>query len=93
MQLPNLENKKKQIKPTKLTKEKSAIKRGNKPQAPLAGEQKRPAQEDWLGYLWFASLKGHGSSLRGLSHDCHVESGTGYLCVWFWSVGHGSLQC
>ena len=30
------------IKPTKLTKEKSAIKRGNKPQAPLASEQKCP---------------------------------------------------
>ena len=28
-----------QINPTKLTKEKSAIKRGNKPQAPLASEQ------------------------------------------------------
>ena len=36
MQLPNLEIKEKQIKATKLTKEKSAIKRGNKPQAPLA---------------------------------------------------------
>ena len=36
MQLPNLENEEKQIKPTKLTKEKSTIKRGNKPQAPLA---------------------------------------------------------
>ena len=35
MQLPNLENKEKQIKSTKLTKEKPAIKRGNKPQAPL----------------------------------------------------------
>ena len=35
MQLPNLETKKKQIKPTKLTKEKSAIKMGNNPQAPL----------------------------------------------------------
>ena len=34
MQLPNLEIKEKKIKPTKLTKEKSAIKRGNKPQLP-----------------------------------------------------------
>ena len=47
MQLPNLENKKKQIKPTKLTKEKPAIKRGNKPQAPLASEQRCPAQAVW----------------------------------------------
>ena len=47
MQLPNLENKEKQIKPTKLTKEKSAIKRGNKPQAPLASEQKCPALAVW----------------------------------------------
>ena len=47
MQLPNLEIKEKQIKPTKLTKEKSAIKRGNKPQAPLASEQKCPAQAAW----------------------------------------------
>ena len=35
MQLPNLENQKeKQTRPTKLTKEKSAIKRGNKPKLP-----------------------------------------------------------
>ena len=34
-----------QINPTKLTKEKSAIKRGNKPQAPIASEQMCPAQE------------------------------------------------
>ena len=93
MQLPNLENKEKQKKPTKLTKEKSAIKRGNKPQAPLASEQRCPAQEVWLGYLRFASLKGHGLSLCGLSHDCFAGSGTEYLCVWFWSVGQGSLQC
>ena len=93
MQLPNLENEEKQIKPTKLTKEKSAIKRGNKPQAPLASEQRCPAQEVWLGYLRFASLKGHGSSLCGLSHDYLAESGTRYLCVWFWSVGQSSLQC
>ena len=39
----------------KLTKEKSAIKRGNKPQAPLASEQRCPAQAVWLGYLRFAS--------------------------------------
>ena len=39
-----LEIKEKQIKPTKLTKEKSAIKRGNKPQAPLASDQRCPAQ-------------------------------------------------
>ena len=77
----------------KLTKEKSAIKRGNKPQAPLASEQRCPAQEVWLGYLRFASLKGHGSSLCVLSHDCLAGSGTGYLCVWFWNVGQGSLQC
>ena len=84
MQLPNLENKEKQRKrPTKLTKEKSAIKRGNKPQAPLASEQRCPAQVVWLGYLRFASLKGHGSSLCGLSHDCLAGSGTEYLCVWF----------
>ena len=43
MQLPNLENEEKQIKPTKLTKEKSAIKKGNKPQAPLASAQRCPA--------------------------------------------------
>ena len=30
-----------------LTKEKSAIKRGNKPQAPLASEQKCPALAVW----------------------------------------------
>ena len=82
-----------QTRPTKLTKEKSAIKRGNKPQAPLASEQRCPAQEVWLAYLRFASLKEHGSSLCGLSHDCLAGNGTGYLCVWFWSVGQGSLQC
>ena len=38
----------KQINPTKLTKEKSTIKRGNKPQAPLASEQRCPTQEVWL---------------------------------------------
>ena len=80
-----------QINPTKLTKEKSAIKRGNKPQAPLAIEQRCPSQEVWLGYLQFASLKGHESSLCGLSHDCLAGSGTGYLCVWFWSVRQGSF--
>ena len=84
---------KKQIKPTKLTKEKSAIKRGNKPQAPLASEQRCPAQKVWLGYLRFASLKGHGSSLCGLSHNCLAGSRTEYLCVWFWRVGQCSLQC
>ena len=47
MQLPNLENEEKQIKPTKLTKEKSAIKRGNKPQAPLASVQRYPALAVW----------------------------------------------
>ena len=47
MQLPNLKIKEKQIKATKLTKEKSAIKRGNKPQAPLASEQKCHAQAAW----------------------------------------------
>ena len=75
-----------QINPTKLTKEKSAIKRGNKPQAPLASEQRSPAQEVWLGYLRFASLKGHGSSLCVLSHDCLAGSGAGYLCVWFFAM-------
>ena len=75
MQLPNLEKKEKQIKPTKLTKKKSAIKRGNKPQAPLASEQRCPALAVWLGYLRFASLKGHGSSLCGLSHDCLAGNG------------------
>ena len=59
----------------RLTKEKSAIKRGNKPQVPLASEQRCPAQEVWLGYLRFASLKGHGSSLCGLSHDCLAGNG------------------
>ena len=93
MQLPNLKNKEKQIKSTKLTKEKSAIKRGNKPQAPLASEQKCPAQVVWLEYLRFTSLMGHGSSLCGLSHGYLAGSETGYLCVWFWSVGQGSLQC
>ena len=93
MQLPNLENEEKQIKPTKLTKEKSAIKRGNKPQAPLASEQRCPAQAVRLGYLRFASLKGHGSSLCGLSHGYLARNGILYLCVWFWSVGQGSLQC
>ena len=47
MQLPNLENEEKQIKPTTLTKQKSAIKRGNKPQAPLASEKNCPAQAVW----------------------------------------------
>ena len=47
MQLPKLENKEKQIKSIKLTKEKLAIKRGNKPQAPLASEQRCPAQAVW----------------------------------------------
>ena len=72
---------------------KSAIKRGNKPQAPLASEQRCPAQAVWLGYLRFASLKGHGSSLCVLSHGYLAGNGTGYQCVWFWSVGQGSLQC
>ena len=65
-----------QINPTKLTKEKSAIKRGNKPQSPLASEQRCPAQEVWLGYLRFASLKGYGSSLCGLSHGYLAGNGT-----------------
>ena len=34
-------------KPTKLTKEKLATKRGNKPQAPLSSEQKSQAQGVW----------------------------------------------
>ena len=75
MQLPNLENEEKQIKPTKLTKEKSAINRGNKPQAPLASEQRCPAQAVWLGYLRFASQKGHGSSLCVLSHGYLAGNG------------------
>ena len=37
----------KQTRPTNLTKEKLAIKRGNKPQAPLASEQRCPAQVVW----------------------------------------------
>jgi len=65
-----------QIKPTKLTKEKSAIKRGNKPQAPLASEQRCHAQEVWLGYLRFASRMVHGSCLCGLSHGYLTGSGT-----------------
>ena len=36
-----------QTRPTKLTKEKLAIKRGNKPQGPLASEQRCPAQAVW----------------------------------------------
>ena len=39
--------KEEQTRPTKLTKEKSAIKRGNKPQAPLASEQRCPALAVW----------------------------------------------
>ena len=93
MQLPNLEKRReKESSPTKLTQEKLATKRGNKPQAPLASEQRCPTQEVWLGYLRFASLKGYGSSLCGLSHGYLAGNRTGYLCVWFWSVGQGSLQ-
>ena len=40
-----------QINPTKLTKEKSAIIRGNKPQAPLASEQRCPVLAVWWEYL------------------------------------------
>ena len=76
-----------QVKPTRLIKEKSAIKRGNKPQAPLASEQRCPALAVWLGYLRFASLKGHGSGLFVLSHNYLTGSGTECLCVWFWSIG------
>ena len=47
MQLPNLKNEEKQIKTTKLTKEKSTIKRDNKPQTPLASEKRCPAQAVW----------------------------------------------
>ena len=48
MQLPNLEKRiEKESSPTKLTKEKLATKRGNKPQAPLASEQKSHAQVVW----------------------------------------------
>ena len=39
--------KRKESRPTKLTKEKLATKRGNKPQAPLASEQKSQAQVVW----------------------------------------------
>src|SRR6185369_6941820 len=67
----------------KLTKEKSAIKRGNKPQAPLASEQKCPALAVWLGYLRFASQMGHGSSLCVLFHDYLAGNGIGCLCAWF----------
>ena len=45
----------------------------NKPQAPLASEQTCPAQAVWLGYLRFASLKGHGSGLCVLSHVVSQE--------------------
>ena len=81
MQLPNLENKENQIKSTKLTKEKSAIKRGNKPQAPLASEQMCHALVVWIGYLRFASLKGHGSSLCVLSHGYLAGNGTVYVSI------------
>ena len=37
----------KEPRPTKLTKEKLATKRGNKPQAPLTSEQKSQAQVVW----------------------------------------------
>ena len=40
-------SKRKESRPTKLTKEKLATKRGNKPQAPLASEQKSHAQVVW----------------------------------------------
>ena len=94
MQLPKLENQEKQKQgPTTLTKQKSAIKRGNKPQAPLASEQNCPDLAVWLVYLRFASLKGYGSGLCVLSHDCLAENRIGCLCAWFWSVGQGSLQC
>ena len=46
-----------QIKPTKLTKQKLATKRGNKPQAPLASEQKCPAQAVWWEYQRFFPLR------------------------------------
>src|SRR6185437_15038288 len=59
--------------PTKLTKQKSAIKRGNKPQAPLASVQRCPALAVWWGYLRFASLKGHGPGLCVLSHVVSQE--------------------
>ena len=76
MQLPKLENQEKQKQgPTMLTKQESAIKRGNKPQAPLASVQRCPALAVWLGYLRFASLKGHGSSLCVLSHGYLAENG------------------
>ena len=39
--------KEEETRPTNLTKEKSAIKRGNKPQAPLASEQRCPALAVW----------------------------------------------
>ena len=39
--------KEEQARPTKLIKEKSEIKRGNKPQAPRASEQKCPALAVW----------------------------------------------
>ena len=65
-----------QIRPTKLTKEKLATKRGNKPQAPLASEQRCPAQVVWRGYLQFASQMGHESSLCVLSHGYLAGSGT-----------------
>ena len=59
MQLPNLEKQReKEPRPTNLTKEKLATKRGNKPQAPLASEQKSHAQVvclsdgTWIMSMW-----------------------------------------
>ena len=48
MHLPTLKKRReKEPRPTKLTKEKLATKRGNKPQAHLASEQKSHAQVVW----------------------------------------------
>ena len=47
MQVQNTATKPRKPSPTKLTKEKLATKRGNKPQAPLASEQKSQAQVVW----------------------------------------------
>ena len=66
-----------QINPTKLTKEKSAIKRGNRPQAPLASEQKCPAQVVWLDIyglpLWRDMDQVYVSSLMVISQEMESD--------------------
>ena len=66
-----------QTRPTKLTKEKSAIKRGNKPQAPLASEQKSQAQvfgKDICGLpLWRDMDQVYVSSLMVVSQEMESD--------------------